>query len=150
VSDLGGSSMVVHNIYIFGRDGACLYYHEWLRPKPVRDGAGSISDDQKMMFGLFFSLKTFAAAMDPKCALCFLLVADGHYANNLAIHVEDCALRDPTELFSQPAATAAPVLCAGPNRMRSWVHRCALGRTVASTASEQITTNCTFLRHSGK
>jgi Sybindin-like family len=60
--------MVVHNIYIFGRDGACLYYHEWLRPKPVRDGAGSISDDQKMMFGLFFSLKTFAAAMDPKCA----------------------------------------------------------------------------------
>jgi Sybindin-like family len=59
--------MVVHNIYIFGRDGACLYYHEWLRPKPVRDGAGSISDDQKMMFGLFFSLKTFAAAMDPKC-----------------------------------------------------------------------------------
>lgn len=65
VASCGG--MVVHNIYIFGRDGACLYYHEWLRPKPVRDGAGSISDDQKMMFGLFFSLKTFAAAMDPKC-----------------------------------------------------------------------------------
>lgn len=58
--------MVVHNIYIFNRDGTCLYYHEWLRPKPVRDGAGSVIDDQKMMFGLFFSLKTFAAAMDPK------------------------------------------------------------------------------------
>ncbi len=58
--------MVVHNIYIFNRDGACLYYHEWLRPKPVRDGAGTQSDDQKMMFGLFFSLKTFAAAMDPR------------------------------------------------------------------------------------
>lgn len=56
----------MHNLYMFGRDGACLYYHEWLRPKPVRDGAGSTSDDQKMMFGLFFSLKTFAAAMDPK------------------------------------------------------------------------------------
>ena len=58
--------MVVHNIYIFNREGVCQYYHEWLRPKPVRDGAGSTLDDQKMMFGLFFSLKTYAAAMDPK------------------------------------------------------------------------------------
>lgn len=57
---------MLFNIYIFNREGVCLYYHEWCRPKSVREGAGSVSDDQKMMFGLFFSLKTFAAAMDPK------------------------------------------------------------------------------------
>lgn len=61
--------MLVHNIYIFDRDGVCLYYHEWLRTKPVSEGAGNLADDQKSMFGLFFSLKTFAAAMDPKYAL---------------------------------------------------------------------------------
>lgn len=43
-----------------------MFYQEWSRPKSVKQGAGTTSDDQKMMFGLFFSLKTFAAAMDPK------------------------------------------------------------------------------------
>ena len=58
--------MVCYNYYVFDRSGTCLYYHEWSRPKSVKLGAGTIRDDQKMMFGLFFSLKTFAAAMDPK------------------------------------------------------------------------------------
>lgn len=58
--------MVFHNLYIFDRDGVCLHYHEWLRTKPVMEGAGSPADDQKGMFGLFFALKTFSAAMDPK------------------------------------------------------------------------------------
>ncbi len=57
---------VCYNMYIFNRQGTCLFYYEWSRPKSVRHGAGSLSDDQKMMFGLFFSLKTFAAAMDPR------------------------------------------------------------------------------------
>ncbi|CAL5228832.1 g12035 [Coccomyxa viridis] len=54
------------NIYIYNRQGTCLYYYEWSRPKSVKQGAGTPADDQKMMFGLFFSLKTFAAAMDPR------------------------------------------------------------------------------------
>ncbi|KAK9830703.1 hypothetical protein WJX74_003280 [Apatococcus lobatus] len=58
--------MVCYNFYIFNRQGTCLCYHEWQRPKSVKQGAGTPSDDQKMMFGLFFSLKTFAAAMDPR------------------------------------------------------------------------------------
>jgi Sybindin-like family len=59
-------NIIAYNIYIFNREGTCLYYHEWSRPKPVQHGAGSEQDDQKMMFGLFFSLKTFTAAMDPR------------------------------------------------------------------------------------
>lgn len=58
--------MGVFTIYLFSRQGTCLFYHEWSRPKPVKLGAGTPSDDQKMLFGLFFQLKVFAAAMDPK------------------------------------------------------------------------------------
>ena len=68
-----------YNLYIFNRQGTCLFYQEWSRPKSVKQGAGTTSDDQKMMFGLFFSLKTFAAAMDPKmCAAsaCFVLLIE--------------------------------------------------------------------------
>lgn len=68
--------MGVFTIYFFNRQGTCLYYHEWSRPKPVKLGAGTPSDDQKMLFGLFFQLKVFAAAMDPKgwVASCALIV----------------------------------------------------------------------------
>ena len=53
-------------LYIFDRQGTCLYYQELERTKPVKLGAGTSADDQKMLFGLFFSLKTFTAAMDPR------------------------------------------------------------------------------------
>ena len=58
--------MGAFTIYFFNREGTCLFYHEWSRPKPVKLGAGTPGDDQKMLFGLFFQLKVFAAAMDPK------------------------------------------------------------------------------------
>lgn len=55
--------------YFFDRAGTALHYAEWHRPKPVSAGAGSPADDAKMMFGLLFSLRTLAAAVDPlRCA----------------------------------------------------------------------------------
>lgn len=51
--------------YFFDRAGTALHYAEWHRPKPVSAGAGSPADDAKMMFGLLFSLRTLAAAVDP-------------------------------------------------------------------------------------
>ena len=57
--------MVCYNMYIFSRDGACVFYTEWARPQAIRSSLTPL-DDQKNMFGLFFSTKTFAAAMDPK------------------------------------------------------------------------------------
>mmetsp|Transcript_1721 Transcript_1721/g.2967 ORF Transcript_1721/g.2967 Transcript_1721/m.2967 type:complete len:141 (+) Transcript_1721:159-581(+) len=47
--------------YIFNREGVCLHYHEWSRPRPARND----NDDRKMMFGLLFSLKAFANKADP-------------------------------------------------------------------------------------
>lgn len=37
------------NLYIYNRQGACIHYHEWYRPKSVRHGAGTQVDDQKQM-----------------------------------------------------------------------------------------------------
>ncbi len=50
------------NMYILNREGTCLCYHEWRRPRPCDLPP---EDDQKNMFGLLFALRTFAAALDP-------------------------------------------------------------------------------------
>lgn len=48
-------------MYIFNRNGVCLLYREWHRPLRTLDS----QQDQKLMFGLLFSLKSFTAKMDP-------------------------------------------------------------------------------------
>uniref|UniRef100_A0A7I4F289 Trafficking protein particle complex subunit n=1 Tax=Physcomitrium patens TaxID=3218 RepID=A0A7I4F289_PHYPA len=48
-------------MYIFNRNGVCLHYHVWWRPHNTL----SHQQDQKLMFGLLFSLKSFTAKMDP-------------------------------------------------------------------------------------
>lgn len=48
-------------MYIFNRNGVCLHYHVWMRPHTTL----SQQQDQKLMFGLLFSLKSFTAKMDP-------------------------------------------------------------------------------------
>lgn len=58
--------MVCYNLYIFNRHGTCLHYYEWVRPKSVKQGAGSLADDQRQMFGLFWTLNNFCATVDPK------------------------------------------------------------------------------------
>jgi hypothetical protein len=58
--------MVCYNFYIFDRQGTCVHYYEWYRPKSVKQGAGTLADDQKQMFGLFWTLSNFCATLDPK------------------------------------------------------------------------------------
>lgn len=57
--------MVCFNFYVFTREGTCIFYHEWHRPKSVKLGAGSVADDRKQMCGLLYSLRTLTAALDP-------------------------------------------------------------------------------------
>uniref|UniRef100_A0A1D1ZFL8 Trafficking protein particle complex subunit n=1 Tax=Anthurium amnicola TaxID=1678845 RepID=A0A1D1ZFL8_9ARAE len=51
-------------MYVFNRNGVCLLYREWHRPLKTLDA----QQDQKLMFGLLFSLKSFTAKMDPTSA----------------------------------------------------------------------------------
>ncbi|KAH9312325.1 hypothetical protein KI387_027360, partial [Taxus chinensis] len=48
-------------MYVFNRNGVCLYYREWMRPHKTL----SPQQDLKLMFGLLFSLKSFTAKIDP-------------------------------------------------------------------------------------
>ncbi|XP_020583896.1 trafficking protein particle complex subunit 1 [Phalaenopsis equestris] len=48
-------------LYIFNRNGVCLLNREWHRPLRTLDA----QQDQKLMFGLLFSLRSFTAKMDP-------------------------------------------------------------------------------------
>ncbi|KAI4319991.1 hypothetical protein MLD38_033520 [Melastoma candidum] len=48
-------------MYMFNRNGVCLFYREWNRPLHTLNP----QQDHKLMFGLLFSLKSLTAKMDP-------------------------------------------------------------------------------------
>ncbi len=54
--------MTVYNLYIFNREGTCIYYKEWLRTK-----VSGLSREQefKQMFGLIIEMKSFVGKMSP-------------------------------------------------------------------------------------
>lgn len=55
--------MTIHSLYIYSRNGTCLYYAEWFRPRnTLADAPG---EDAKLMFGLLFSLKLLVNKMTP-------------------------------------------------------------------------------------
>ena len=54
--------MTVYNLYIFNRDGNCIYYKEWNRTKQ-----SGLSQEQEFqqMFGFIIEMKSFINKMAP-------------------------------------------------------------------------------------
>ena len=54
--------MAIYNLYIFNRDGQCIYYQEWNRSKH-----SGLSEEQefKQMFGFIVEMKAFVSKMAP-------------------------------------------------------------------------------------
>ncbi|KAK4535855.1 hypothetical protein CDCA_CDCA06G1880 [Cyanidium caldarium] len=55
------STAVFYNFYLFNREGACLCYREWNRPRPGVDAL----QDQRNMFGLLFAMKQLCNGWAP-------------------------------------------------------------------------------------
>ena len=59
---LQGLRMTIYNIYVFSKDGACIFHHEWNKKK----GTGMAKEEEyKLMYGMVYSIKSFASRMSP-------------------------------------------------------------------------------------
>ena len=52
---------MIYAFYLYNREGKCIFFREWNR-KRISD---STEEDQKLMFGLLYSLKDFCSKMSP-------------------------------------------------------------------------------------
>ena len=57
--------MRLYTMHIFNRQGACLYYREWERPRGPKRAEG-LAEEHKLMFGFLFSLKQLVAKMSSR------------------------------------------------------------------------------------
>ncbi|GMT34966.1 hypothetical protein PFISCL1PPCAC_26263, partial [Pristionchus fissidentatus] len=55
--------MTIYNLYIFNKEGTCIYYREWKREK--QSGLPK-SEEYKLMFGMLISLRSFAERLSTK------------------------------------------------------------------------------------
>lgn len=53
---------MIYNFYIFDRKGSCIHYVEWNRTTAQ---VTSAEEEQKLMFGMLYSLKLFVKKSSP-------------------------------------------------------------------------------------
>lgn len=61
---------MIFNLYIYNKSGICIYYEEWNRKKP----SSNLAEEQKLLFGMLFSLKSFVTKTSPKPYPCTIVI----------------------------------------------------------------------------
>ncbi len=54
---------MLFNMYIYNRKGKCLFYKEWNRT--LNTLADDVAEEQKLVYGMLFSLKDLTAKLSP-------------------------------------------------------------------------------------
>jgi hypothetical protein len=96
-------------------------------------------DDQKQMFGLFWTLSNFTAALDAKgCVhVCLACVSPQQHLHSVTLALQ---------VAHQRGGCGVSYMLAGlPSRR--WAHPARSGRAASSTASQQTRTRCTSWSH---
>lgn len=157
------------NIYIFNRQGVCIFSHAWFRPKSVKAGAGSQEGDHKQMFGLIWTLggplgrdsssarSLHLATRSGQCriplpARCRQLLRNARpervsmrarCQRVCSIHAQLCCMRTSNPRSSAPCACVSPPAAPA---SRSLAHRARSGKAASSVASRPTTTSATSWR----
>ena len=58
----GCLKMTVFNIYMYSKEGTCIYYRAWHRTKKP---SISVQEEYKLMHGMIYSIKSFVSRMSP-------------------------------------------------------------------------------------
>jgi trafficking protein particle complex subunit 1 len=53
--------MAIYHMYIYNKFGVCVYYKDWKRKSKPKN----ILEDQKLMYGMIFSLDRFTVGISP-------------------------------------------------------------------------------------
>lgn len=76
---------MIYNLYIFNRKGKCLYYREWNRPQNTLGDAADDGEEQRLVFGMLYSLKEVVTKMskEPAAAGLHALKTDAYTLHHL-------------------------------------------------------------------
>mmetsp|Transcript_692 Transcript_692/g.1612 ORF Transcript_692/g.1612 Transcript_692/m.1612 type:complete len:136 (-) Transcript_692:65-472(-) len=66
---------MLFNLYIYNKHGDCIYYTEWNRWRPCK----SPEEEQRLMYGMLFSLRSFCQKASPAPVLAFQTYLTSRY-----------------------------------------------------------------------
>jgi hypothetical protein len=137
--EMSATSGPLYSVFIFSKSGACIYYQDFTGRKPQGD-----LDEQKLVFGMLFSLKRFIERTSP------LADDDGSFKHFTTSAYRLHFFQAPTGLrfvcLSDPKGKDAVLLCGlfSFSRRHQWMRcRTSWAKCMPSTWTRACAIRCT-------